>query len=127
MDVQQGVCLYCQKALTRQTQVDHFIPWSRYPADIGHNFVLAHSQCNNAKSDHLAAEKHLAAWIERNRLRQEELQTRLRAEALPCDPVASLQIATWAYQETEKVNGHVWVIRSLLQHLSPTWRECLVA
>jgi hypothetical protein len=35
--------------------VDHFIPWSRYPADLGHNFVLAHDRCINAKSDYLAA------------------------------------------------------------------------
>lgn len=61
LDVQQGICLYCQRDLTPQAQVDHFIPWSRYPVDLGHNFVLAHNQCNNAKSDYLAAEKHLAA------------------------------------------------------------------
>jgi 5-methylcytosine-specific restriction endonuclease McrA len=70
MDVQHGTCLYCQKKLSKQSQVDHFIPWSRYSADLGHNFVLAHDQCNNAKSDYLAAEKHLAAWAERNRLHQ---------------------------------------------------------
>jgi len=127
MDVQKGICLYCQKALTKQTQVDHFIPWSRYPADIGHNFVLVHNQCNNAKSDYLAAEKHLAAWAERNRLHQEALQSRLQAAALPCDPVASLQIAAWVYQQTEKANGQVWVMKNVLQHLGPTWRQCLVA
>jgi hypothetical protein len=33
MDVQHGTCLYCRKHLSRQTQVDHFIPWSRYSAD----------------------------------------------------------------------------------------------
>src|SRR2546429_642776 len=44
MDVQRGICLYCQKPLSKQTQVDHFIPWSRYPDDLGHNFVLAHNQ-----------------------------------------------------------------------------------
>jgi hypothetical protein len=33
MDVQHGTCLYCQKKLSRQTQVDHFIPWSSLHID----------------------------------------------------------------------------------------------
>src|SRR5262245_35842593 len=127
MDVQQGDCRYCQKKLSKEAQVDHFIPWSRYPADLGHNFVLAHNQCNNAKSDYLAAEKHLAAWAERNRLHQEELQARLREAALPCDWSASVQIAKWVYQQTEKANGQVWVAEKVLQHLSPAWPQCLSA
>ena len=59
------------------------------PADLGHNLVLAHDRCNNDKSDHLAAEMHLAAWTERNRLHQEELRSRLREAGLPCDWSAS--------------------------------------
>ena len=127
MDVQHGICLYCQKNLAKQTQVDHFIPWSRYPDDLGHNFVLAHNNCNNAKSDYLAAEKHLAAWAERNRLNQEELQSRLQAAALPCDLSASIQIARWVYQQTEKANGQVWVVEKVLQHLGPAWPQCFAA
>jgi 5-methylcytosine-specific restriction endonuclease McrA len=127
MDVQKGVCLYCGGKLSRQTEVDHFIPWSRYPVDLGHNFVLAHIACNNAKADYLAAEKHLAAWAERNRLHQEELQDRLQAAALPCDFSASVQIARWVYQQTEKANGQVWVMEKVLQHLSPAWPQCLAS
>jgi 5-methylcytosine-specific restriction endonuclease McrA len=95
MDVQGGACLYCRRKLSGRAQVDHFIPWSRYPADLGHNLVLAHDKCNNAKSDHLAAERHLAAWAERNRLHQQELSARLREEGLSCDWSASVQIARW--------------------------------
>jgi 5-methylcytosine-specific restriction endonuclease McrA len=127
MDVQKGVCLYCGGKLSRQTEVDHFIPWSRYPVDLGHNFVLAPVTCNNAKSDYLAAEKHLAAWAERNRLHQEELQSRLQAAALPSDFSASVQIAKWVYQQTEKANGQVWVVEKVLQHLSPAWPQCFAA
>lgn len=127
MDVQHGVCLYCKKNLPKQTQVDHFIPWSRYPDDLGHNFVLAHNQCNNAKSDYLAAEKHLAAWAERNRLNKEEMQTRLQEAALPCDFSASIQIARWVYRQTEKANGQVWMMEKVLQHLTPSWAQCLSA
>jgi hypothetical protein len=93
LDVQKGICLHCQKSLPKQTQVDHFIPWSRFPADLGHNFVLVYSRCNNAKSDYVAAENHLAAWIERNRQRQGELQSRLLEAALPCELTATVQIA----------------------------------
>jgi 5-methylcytosine-specific restriction endonuclease McrA len=127
MDVQRGTCLYCGGNLPRQTEVDHFIPWSRYPADLGHNFVLAHKTCNNAKSDFLAAEKHLAAWVERNRLNQEELRSRLQEAALPCDLSATIQIAKWVYQQTAKANGQVWVAEKVLQHLSPDWAQCFAA
>jgi len=125
MDVQGGICLYCQKKLPKQTQVDHFIPWSRYPADLGHNFVLAHQGCNEAKSDYLAAEQHLAAWSRRNLLHREKLQSRLQAAALPGDWSASVQIARWVYQQTEKAHGQVWVEKKVLKHLSPTWAKCL--
>lgn len=124
LDVQKGICLYCKKPLSRQSQVDHFVPWSRYPADLGHNFVLAHDKCNNAKTDFLAAENHLAAWVERNREHQRELQERLVAAALPCDWTASIQIAKWVYQQTEKANGQVWVMEKVLRHLGPDWTKC---
>jgi 5-methylcytosine-specific restriction endonuclease McrA len=127
MDVQAGTCLYCRKALLRQTQVDHFIPWSRYPADLGHNLVLAHVGCNNAKSDHLAAEQHLAAWAERNRRNRQDFEARLRGAGLPCDPAASVQIAQWVYHQTERANGQVWVAEKVLQHLGPGWPACLSA
>ena len=103
LDVQKGACLYCKKPLSGPTQVDHFVPWSRYPADLGHNFVLAHDRCNNAKSDHLAAEDHIAAWVGRNDEHRAELHDRLIGAGLPCDPTATVQIARWVYQQTEKV------------------------
>jgi hypothetical protein len=127
LDVQKGICLYCRKSLPKQTQIDHFIPWSRFPADLGHNFVLAHSQCNNAKSDYVAAENHLAAWIERNREQQAELNERLIEAALPFDLTATVQIAKWVYQQTEKAKGQVWVEAKVLRHLTADWSQCFVA
>jgi hypothetical protein len=59
----------------------------------GQNFVLAHTRCNEAKSDYLAAEKHLAVWAKRNNLHQAELQARLQKAALHCDLPATIQIA----------------------------------
>jgi hypothetical protein len=126
-DVQKGTCLYCHKPLSRQAQVDHFIPWSRYPVDLGHNFVLAHRGCNHAKADYLAAEHHLAARAERNREHQAELQAGLVEAALPCDLRAAVQIATWVYQQTERAKGQVWVRKKVLRRLRPEWKNCFAA
>ena len=68
-------------------------------------FVLAHDRCNNAKSDHLAAEDHLAAWVERNSEHRAELHERLLEASLPSDPEATVQVARWVYQQTESPTG----------------------
>jgi hypothetical protein len=39
-----------------------------YPADTGHNFVLADEKCNSAKRDFLASEEFLLQWQERNKI-----------------------------------------------------------
>ena len=77
--------------------------------------------------DYLAAEKHLAAWVERNREHQAELQERLQEAALPCDLLATIQIAKWVYEQTEKANGQVWVMEKVLQHLGPGWSQYFAA
>jgi 5-methylcytosine-specific restriction endonuclease McrA len=64
-DLQRGLCFYCRKRVD-SGEIDHFVPWSRYPRDLAHNLVLAHKQCNRKKSDLLAAEAHLESWVERN-------------------------------------------------------------
>jgi hypothetical protein len=65
MDLQRGARFYCGVALTpARTHVDHFVAWSRYPLDLGHNFVLADSKCNKKKRDRIAAAEHLTAWNE---------------------------------------------------------------
>jgi 5-methylcytosine-specific restriction endonuclease McrA len=63
---QNGECFYCLKVLRDRVDVDHFVPWSRYPVDLGHNFVLSHQTCNAQKGDRLAAANHLDRWCERN-------------------------------------------------------------
>jgi 5-methylcytosine-specific restriction endonuclease McrA len=56
-------CFYCNKATT-ELEVDHFIPFSLYPRDLMHNFVLACPTCNRSKSDSLGARIHLDKWTE---------------------------------------------------------------
>ena len=127
LDVQERQCFYCHKDMQRSVDVDHFIPWSRYPTDLGHNFVLAHPRCNNAKSDYLAAEQHLKSWAERNRDRSQGLADRLSDAGLPSDSSASLRITEWSYAQVENAKGQVWLKDSAFFHLGPNWRGLLVS
>jgi 5-methylcytosine-specific restriction endonuclease McrA len=127
IDLQEKQCFYCNGDFNGSMDVDHFIPWSRYPTDLGYNFVLAHPRCNNAKSDYLAAEQHLKSWAERNLSRSKELTERLKDAGLPSDSIASLRITEWAYEQVEKAKGQVWVNDGIFLHLGTKWRELLVA
>ena len=74
-ELQNNRCFYCETVFKGQAklkpEVDHFIPWARYPNDGLANFVLAHSDCNLSKSDHFASTEHLHKWRDRN---QDEAQ-----------------------------------------------------
>ncbi|MCZ7537072.1 MAG: hypothetical protein M5T61_14990 [Acidimicrobiia bacterium] len=63
-DLQDGACFYCRDRLTLRTQVDHFVPWSRWPNDAIENLVLADS-CNSSKSDYLPGLEHVDNWARR--------------------------------------------------------------
>lgn len=60
-DLQGGKCFYCGQTFGRRTEVDHFVPWSRWPNDAIENLVLADT-CNGHKRDHLAAALHVERW-----------------------------------------------------------------
>ena len=66
-EIQQQRCFYCDARIATPTQgeVDHFVPWSRYPDDGLDNFVVADKKCNSFKSNSLAAAEHLARWVQR--------------------------------------------------------------
>ncbi len=66
LDLQQGRCFYCGAGLGRTADVDHFIPWSRYPDNGIENLVVADRRCNGAKRNFLAAGEHVRRWRERN-------------------------------------------------------------
>ena len=96
-EIQEARCFYCGrevKGSDEQSHIDHFIPWSRYPVDLGHNFVYAHGRCNLAKADHLAATEHLAHWTEHNRLHGELLAQRFADAKIVHDLRGSRRI-TW--------------------------------
>jgi len=98
-ELQDGKCFYCQKSiLSWQEELDHFIPWSLYPNDLAHNFVLACRRCNGAKSDDLAEGEALDRWIERNKAHWQRIETEAASIGLPADTNASARVAAWAYE-----------------------------
>jgi hypothetical protein len=66
-EIQGRRCFYCDKRIADPVrgQVDHFVPWSRYPDDTLDNFVVADTNCNGSKSSSLAAADHLSRWTRR--------------------------------------------------------------
>lgn len=124
-DLQKGKCFYCQHSIPANAgEVDHFIPWVKYPADLAHNFVLADRKCNGKKRDRMPHVDHLAAWTERNRLDGEQITKALNAK-LPCDLMSANRIAYWAYAQTEAASGLTWLRGDGLLRLSPDWRSQL--
>jgi HNH endonuclease len=124
-DLQDGRCFYCRGQLPRECHVDHFIPWRRYPVDLGHNFVLAHRRCNSQKADRLAAPVHLERWHRRNHVHGEELGSRFRDQDIRFDLSTSYQVARWAYQQVERAGGSAWVEGAVLAPVKREWRRIL--
>ena len=123
-DLQKGACFYCGNAIRDGGAVDHFIPWSRYPLDLGHNFVLVHGACNQDKRDMLAATAHLERWIERNDAQETALSQVFSAARFPFDADASSSVALWAYENAERAQALVWVrCRGQTARLSGEWRQ----
>jgi len=65
-EIQDDRCFYCGDRLgsgaRKGPEVDHFIPWSRYPNNAIENLVVAHERCNGHKRDFLAAAEHVERW-----------------------------------------------------------------
>ncbi len=109
-DIQEGQCFYCQKSLkSSKGQVDHFIPWARYPHDLGHNFVLAHAGCNNSKSDYLAAHEHSNRWYEQNIILNAKTLTSELDAYFTCDAQRSESVTTWAYSLAHQNGVSLWL------------------
>jgi hypothetical protein len=118
-------CFYCASAVRGEPVVDHFVPWARYPLDLGHNYVLADGRCNGEKADRLAAFDHLDRWCARNAHpdRAEAFERRL----VPHDAAVTRQVAAWAYDLAERAGATVWERgRDGLVELDPRWRVLLV-
>jgi 5-methylcytosine-specific restriction endonuclease McrA len=66
-EMQKGRCFYCSDRIQEphRGEVDHFLPWSRYPDNGIENLVIAHKRCNSDKRDFLAANGHVENWAQR--------------------------------------------------------------
>ena len=125
-NLQDGSCFYCAKRIRDGGEVDHFIPWSRYPLDLGHNFVLAHAACNQDKRDLLAATGHLERWVERNDRQAAALLQIFDAARFLYDADASSSVVEWAYENAERAQALVWVRKGQTARLSADWRKWLM-
>jgi len=123
MDMQGGECFYCNKTIRGSSDVDHFIPWVKYPVDLGHNFVLAGSCCNRKKSDYLAAESHLENWFERNNLHLKSMEEFFNDKSVIHNLNSSNQITCWAYEQAENAKAHVWVQSDEVRLIGTYWRN----
>lgn len=127
-EFQSGECFYCRRPLREELgEVDHFIPWSRYPVDLGHNFVLAHRTCNGQKSDRLPAVHHLAAWATQNRDICQAKSAAFGQKGISSDLATSVRIMEWAYGQTSEFHGLTWLRARELEPLPAHWRDCLVS
>lgn len=108
VDLQACRCFYCQKPIKQNKwAVDHFIPWAMYPADTGHNFVLADEKCNLAKSDFLASKEFLLQWQERNKNFDYLITEQVSKLGFLTDIARSHSVANWAYTQAEE-NGYIF-------------------
>lgn len=127
LEMQGRRCFYCRSDVRGTGAVDHFLPWARYPRDLGHNFVFAHSGCNMAKSDHLAATGHLAAWCQRNATHGGELASAFDRAGLPHDWPVLWNVATSLYGSAADQGSDVWNKEQKFDRLDPEWRAILEA
>jgi hypothetical protein len=121
-EVQRNACFYCGRRLDGEIEVDHFIPWSRYPRDLGHNFVLADRSCNQNKAEMLAATDHLKRWLERSGGSESEFQEIFSKTPFLLDADASFSVTHWAYDQAERAQSTVWVRGRETSHLTSEWR-----
>lgn len=103
-----GRCFYCEGKLA-QIDVDHFIPFSLYPRDLAHNFVIAHPSCNRSKSDTLAAKRHLDRWLDFIHTHDVSLREIGSEAGQVGDLPSTLRVAAWGYGNGWRGGARAWV------------------
>lgn len=124
-DVQKGECLYCHRRIGRG-EIDHFVPWSRYPRNLAHNLVLAHKECNRHKSDLLAAEAHLDRWLSRNQAHSAAISEAARTANIIVDLAGTVSVAGWAYAHGASLHAATWLQGDDVEPLSGRWQSLLM-
>jgi 5-methylcytosine-specific restriction endonuclease McrA len=101
-------CFYCGTTV-HEADVDHFVPFSLYPRDLMHNFVLAHPACNRSKSDTLAALPHLERWLEFTTRHDDALNEIGKAAGRISDQSSCRAVARWGYANAMPGDGQAWL------------------
>jgi len=107
-DLYENKCFYCNKAAS-ELEVDHFIPFSLYPRDLMHNFVLACPACNRSKSDTLAAKVHLDKWMELTSKNSDAIEKIGEETGVSSNLETSFAIARWGYEASSRAGGTSWI------------------
>jgi 5-methylcytosine-specific restriction endonuclease McrA len=107
-ELQKNACFYCHGRLEREAEVDHFIPWARYPDNAIDNLVLAHAKCNQSKRDFFAALPHVARWRERAAVEGDSLHQIAAVHRWDDRPEQTLSIARALYLHLP-TNYQLWV------------------
>jgi 5-methylcytosine-specific restriction endonuclease McrA len=111
IELQGGVCFYCEERLGDKAAVDHFIPWARVPNNNLENLVVTHPRCNADKRDFLPALRHVRRWSPRCDEQSAEGRAVVEAAARsrwPSSPAASLGTARAIYGKLP-ANAKLWV------------------
>ncbi len=122
--ITSGRCFYCGSKV-HDADVDHFVPFSLYPRDLMHNFVLAHPSCNRSKSDALAARPHLERWLEYIDRNDVALQEIGNATGRTSDRLSTCAVARWAYAGAAAGNAMAWLSAKSYVPIDRHYLDCL--
>ena len=97
--LQNGRCFYCAGSLSgAPSEVDHFLPWARYPDDSLDNLVLAHDHCNRKKLHFLADLGFASRWRDRSHAQSADLDTIAAAARWPRERARTFGVVASVYQ-----------------------------
>lgn len=116
-------CFYCGHSLT-SADVDHYIPFSQYPRDLAHNFVLAHPACNRSKSDTLAALPHLERWLERMVSKADALAEIGGEAGFVSEPTVAHRVGAWAYSNAVASGSQAWSSANNYEPIDQHYSAC---
>jgi hypothetical protein len=93
-----GRCFYCDRRLGSRFDLDHIIPWSRYPNDAVENLVPTDPQCNNDKRDMLPTIVHVSRWAKQIEANGPGLEEIAQKSGWLADRAHTLAIARSTYR-----------------------------
>ena len=115
-------CFYCGLPATATVDIDHFVPFSQYPRDLAHNFVLAHPACNRSKSSTLAARPHLERWLERLDRNADAVAEVGLAAGMVVDASVSRRVAGWGYSSAVESASRAWIATNQYELIDDGYR-----